>query len=501
MKKTAFIILCITLLSKILGFSRELVLSYYYGASQISDAYFVAVAVPAILLEFLGIAIATSYIPVMSKIAYEEGRESAIRYTVNLINHVLIFVLVIFLVSEIMAPFIVKVLAVGFTGELLESTIKFSRIMLLSIFVLGLVNIFAGYLQLEGNYIIPAMIGIPLNIITIASIIIASKTNAIVLIVGTMLAQFSQIIFMMPWVLKKKLRYRWELDFKDKRIKATILIALPVIIGASVNQINILVDKTIASTIVVGGISALNYASKMNLFIQGVFVISITTVLFPQIAKMSEENNLKGVKDSVLESFGVINFLVIPITIGALIFSKEIVTVLFARGAFNQHALDLTSSALFFYSIGLIGFGYREVLSKAFYSMHDTKVPVLNGTIGVIINIILNFLFSRFMGIGGLALATSISALLTALLMTWSLQKKLGDLSIWNIDFVKILVASLIMGFFSKIAYGWLFLKIGETYSLFLSVFCGMILYIILGLFFKIDEVVRLRNTVARIKI
>ncbi|MDO5061763.1 MAG: murein biosynthesis integral membrane protein MurJ [Peptostreptococcaceae bacterium] len=501
MKKTALIILCITLISKILGFGREVILSYFYGASPISDAYFVAVTVPAILLEFLGIAIATSYIPMMSRISHEEGMESAQRYTVNLINHVLLFVMIVFVLAELLAPFIVKLLAVGFEGDLLEITVKFSRVMLSSIFVLGLLNIFGGYLQLQGNYLIPAMMGLPLNIITILSIYLAARSNDHVLIIGTALAQFSQMFFMLPWVWKSGLKYRRSLDLKDERIRATIWIALPVILGASVNQINLLVDKTIASTIVVGGISALNYAGKLNLFIQGVFVVSITTVLFPRIAKMAEEKNIQGIREGISESFAMIDLLVIPITIGALIFSKEIVAVLFGRGAFDENALLLTSSALFFYSIGMIGFGYREVLSKAFYSMHDTKTPVVNATIGVGINIILNLVLSRFMGLGGLALATSISALVTAALMMGSLRKKLGKLDIWSIDVAKILLASVVMGGCAKMTFDLLSVGGGMFSSLVLAVLCGVVVYVILGLLLKIEEAVKLKNiVVARLK-
>src|SRR5699024_3854161 len=172
-----------------------------------------------------------------------------------------------------------------------------------------------------------------------------------------------------------------------------------------------LVDRTIASRVVEGGITALNYANRLNGFIQGIFVLSISTALYPMISKMAAENNMQGLKKSVAEAISGINLLVIPATVGSMVFAEPVVMLLFGRGAFDSNAISLTTAALFYYSIGMLGFGLREVLSRAFYSLQDTKTPAINAAIAVVINIVLNIVLSKFMGIGGLALATSISAI------------------------------------------------------------------------------------------
>jgi len=183
-----------------------------------------------------------------------------------------------------------------------------------------------------------------------------------------------------------------------------VYIALPVIIGVSVNQINVLVDRTIASRVAEGGITALNYASRLNGFVQGIFVLSITTALYPMISKMVAESNMEGLKKSVSEAISGINLLVIPATVGSMIFAEPVVMLLFGRGKFDVEAIAMTSAALFFYSLGMLGFGLREVLSRAFYSLQDTKTPAINATIAVVMNIIPNIILSKYMGIGGLAL-------------------------------------------------------------------------------------------------
>lgn len=158
------------------------------------------------------------------------------------------------------------------------------------------------------------------------------------------------------------------------------MISLPVIVGQSVNQINVLVDRTLASNIAIGGISAFNYANRLNNFVQGLFVVSITTAPYPMIFKMGAEDKMKGLKSSISEAIAVIDLLVIPATIVAMLFSKEVVTLLFGRGAFTPEAVTMTANALFFYSIGMIDFGLRDILSRGFYALQDTKTPMIKAT-------------------------------------------------------------------------------------------------------------------------
>jgi putative peptidoglycan lipid II flippase len=298
---------------------------------------------------------------------------------------------------------------------------------------------------------------------------------------------------LIPFVRKNGYRYQPLLDFKDENIRMMVLIALPVIVGTSVNEINVLVDRTLASSIAVGGISALNYARRLNGFVQGLFVVSITTVLYPMISKMAAEKNMKGLKTYVSEAISIINLLVIPATIGAMIFSKEIVVLLFGRGAFTPEAAEMTSNALFYYSIGMIAFGLRDILSRAFYALQDTKTPMINATIAVVLNIILNVILSRYMGIGGLALATSISAVVSTLLMFITLRKKIGGFGLKEIStsFVKISIASILMGVIALWSFSLLGQTLRENLALVLAIGVGALAYAVLIYFLKVPEVER----------
>ncbi|NSW91997.1 MAG: murein biosynthesis integral membrane protein MurJ [Firmicutes bacterium] len=491
MKRIALLLMFLEVLSKILGFTREITLSYFYGASGISDAYLISLTIPTVIFAFVGTGIATSYIPIYSSIVKERGIEAADRFSNNLISFLFLVCTFIVLIGLIFTGPIVKLFASGFEGDTLKLAVSFTRISIFGVFFMGTAYIFKSYLQIQKNFTVPALIGFPFNIIIIASIVLSSRFNKVILSVGIIAAIASQLIFLLPFAYKKGYRYSFVLDKRDKHLMRMIYLSLPVILGTSVNQINTLVDRTLASRIAVGGISALNYANRLNGFVQGIFVLSIATVMYPMISKMAAENNMAGLKKTLSEAITSINLLVIPATVGAMIFAEPVVKLLFGRGAFDADAVSMTSYALFFYSIGMIGFGLREVLSRAFYSLQDTKTPMVNAAIAVVMNIILNIVLSRFLGLGGLALATSISAIFCTVLLFIGLRKKIGPFGMKSItiSFVKILCASLIMGVFARTVYGILITRMNFNLSLVLTIGAGAAIYFAIICFMKIEDV------------
>lgn len=491
MKKTAIILMILTIVSKLFGFTRELVLSYFYGASNISDAYLIALTIPSVIFGFIGSGISTGYIPMYSKIEEEYGIKEGNRYTNNLVNLMIVLCTILIIFGLLYTEKLIKVFATGFQGETLALAVKFTRISLVGMYFTGLLAVFKGFLQLKRNFAIPALIGFPLNLFIILSIVLSYKTNIVILAIGSVIATAAQLVLLIPFVYREGYRYKFVLNIKDEHIKNMLYIALPVIIGVSVNQINVLIDRTLASSIVEGGITALNYASRLNGFVQGLFISPIVTVLYPTISKMVAENNIKGLKKSVAESISVISLLVVPIIIGSMLFATPVVDLLFGRGAFDIKALSMTSNALFFYSIGMLGFGLRDVLSRAFYSMQDTKTPMINATVGVIINIVLNLILSKYLGIGGLALATSISAIVTTVLLFISLRKKIGPFGMKSIiiSFFKILLSSLVMGLLAKLSFDYLLFTFSQNISLIVAVGVGALSYLVIIYFMKIDDV------------
>lgn len=491
MKKTALILIILTIGSKILGFTRDLVLSYFYGASDISDAYLIALTIPLSIFAFIGNGLATSYIPVYNDVIKKKEPRSVYRFTSNVINFILLMCALISIAVLIFTAPVVKLFASGFTGQTLQLAIKFTRISILGIFFSSLIYIFNSYLHLQNKFFLPALMGIPFNLFMIVSIYLSVKYNIALLSIGSVGALAIQFILMIPFIYKLGYRHHAILDKGDEDLRKMMFLSLPIIIGVSVNQINLLVDRTIASRILEGGVSILTYAERLNLFIQGIFVMSLATIVYPVISKLASEGNMDGLKKRLSETIRSINLLIIPSTVGIMNFSEPIVGVLFGRGAFDNQGISMTAYALSLYSIGMIGFGLREILSRTFYSLKDTKTPMINAAIAVGINILLNIVLSRFLGIGGLALATSISAIFCTFLLFISLRRKIGPLGMKRVieSTGKILVSSFTMGALAKLVYRVLISRYSLALSLGVSIIIGALTYFVMIFVMKVEEV------------
>ena len=446
--------------------------------------------IPAVIFAFIGGGISTAFIPLYSKIERNGGKLSADRYTSNLVNSVLVFSTMLVVVILLFTKPVVKMFAAGFTGETLELTVNFTRIGAVGLYFTAMIHIFGGYLRLHNHYIVPELIGFPSNVIIIVGTFISYTTNVYVLVIASVAATFVQFAVLIPSIRKTNYRHDWFLKFNDPKLRTMAIIALPVILGRSIDQINVLVDRTMASQLAVGGISVLNYASKLNRFVEGIFVASIITVMYPMIAKMAANDDLKALKVSVSESISIINVLVLPSTLGLMIFSREVIGLLFGRGAFTQEALNITGDALFYYAIGMFTLG-RRVLYRAFYALQDTRTPMIVSSVAVVVNIIFNVLLSRVMGISGLALATSISCVISSILMLIALRVKVGPLglSVMAKSFLKICTASIIMGVLAYLAYSKLSHTFGQNASLLIAITIGALSYSVVIYFMRIPEV------------
>lgn len=480
----------LTVLSKITGFARDITLSYFYGATSISDAYIISITITSVLFSLIIMGISTAYIPMFKKIEHENGEQQATFFTNNLLNIVLIVTTIVILIGLFFAHSLVKLFAFGFDGETKKTAVIFTRIALVGIYFTSLTQLFTSYLQLKGKFTIPAMIGLPFNMIIIVAIFISAQWNIVVLAIGSVLAAFIQLLFLIPSLCKVNYRYVPVVQFTDKNIKKMVTIVFPIMIGISIDQINLMIDKTIASTLTEGGISALMYSSRLNDFVQGIFVLSFVTVMFPVISNMAARKHTQDFKKSISNVLSSVILIVVPASIGIMVLAEPITKLLFGHGHFDERAIHMTAYALFFYSIGMIGYGLREVFNRTFYSIQDSKTPMYNASIAVVLNIGLNFLLSSFMGISGLALATSISALFCSALLGMSLRRKIGAFGTKeNLRILlKAVFASAVMGGVVYILHEYLLTNWHALLKMSTVVFAGGMVYFILIYALKVQE-------------
>ena len=446
-KTTALVLMLIILTSKITGFFRDIVLAQTFGAGEITDAYLTALNIPVVLFDGISAALGTTFIPIYFKIKSSKGQEEVNKFTSNILNIVILVSLVFVLLGVIFAPYIVKIFAVGFKGDVFDLTVNYSKILIFSMVFIAINGLVSSYLVASGNVYISGAITIPFNIFVIIAIIFASVTESYVMVYGTLIAYIAQLLFQLPLLIKKGYKHRLTVNLRDENIRQILFLVIPVFIGSYINQINAVVNRTLASTLDSGSITALNYANKLNMFAVGVIAVAISTIMYPILSKLASEGNKKLFKINISKSINMIVIIMLPIMVVMTTFSKEIVKVLFEEGSFNSHDTYLTSTALFFYSIGILSYGLKELLAKSFYSLQDTKTPVRNATISVVINIVFSIILVNIMGIGGLALASSISATVTTMLLLISLRKKIGKIGFSYIlkTFIKGAIASIVM--------------------------------------------------------
>ena len=495
--KSALMIMIFSLGSKFLGFLREVLIASKFGSGMQTDAFFIAVSATTLIGSFLINSISTTFIPVISEVETREGRKGKIKHTNNMINVTIVISLVLVTIALIGTPLIIKILASGFEGEQFTLAVKLTRIGLPIIIFSGLIGVFKGFLESEQRFYATAITGFPFNLVYIVYLIFLSSIFGIIgLMVSAVIAVISQLLIQIPELKKAGFRYKFIIDIKDNYIKRVLYLSLPVLIGVAINDINAIIDKTLASGLVSGSISALNYANRLNGLLLGVFISAITTVVFPLLAREFSNDNLPGVKKIMAYGVNLILLITIPATVGLIILATPIVQVAFERGAFTSNDTIMTSSALIFYSLGVIASSLRLLITRVYYSLQDTKTPMLNAGISVGLNIILNLILVQFMAHAGLALATSIANTVATLILYFALKKKIGSLGTrgYISNFIKAGFASAIMGVIVYVVYHGLYgflgvSKLANLISLLSAVGTGVIVYGVLCYVFGIEEV------------
>lgn len=494
--KATIVLMIVTMLSKILGFCRELTLTYVYGASSVTDVYITTLSIPTILFASIGTAIGTTIIPLFYEVDKIRGRENSLKFINNIFNIVIILSIILAILGFIFAEPLVKVFAIDFTGDKLELAVSFTKIMIFGVVFIGLSNMMTSWLQISGEFSIPGMIAVPFNIFIIMGIMLSFKGDIKIMAIWSLMGIVSQFFFQLPFAIKNGYRYKLYINLKDEYIKKILALIMPVFIGVAVNQLNTIVDRSLASTLGNGFITVLNSANRLNGFVLGIFITTIASVIYPTLSKISSENDKEKFSNSVSKSINIVVLLIVPISVGAIVLAEPVVRIVFERGAFNSEATHMTAVALACYSLGILWIGLREILNNVFYSLQDTKTPMVNGSLAVSMNIVLNFVFIKFLGYAGIALATSISAFICIVLLFISLKKKIGYFGQDKIlnTMVKSFIAAVVMGFITVVSYNLIAKILGlgfikEVVALLIAIGIGALVYGGTVIILKVEEV------------
>lgn len=448
MFKSGIIIMIITMISRILGLVRGTLIAYYFGASSLTDAYFSAFKVTNFFRQLLGEgALGNTFIPIYNERIEKIGEEKSKQLIFSILNLLFIFSTIISLIMFIFSKQIIGGIVNGFSPETQKLATKLLQVMSIYFVFISLSGMISAILNNFKKFIIPASTSIFFNLAIIIMAKYYSKTVGVnALAYGVVIGGILQFVVVLPQFFKIVKTYSFRIDFKDEYLKKIFIMMLPMLLGIVARQVNSIVDQMFASHLESGGVSALENATRLYLLPVGVFGISISTVVFPTLAKATAQNNFELVKNSLIKGLNILLFLIVPSTIVLTFYAKDVVKLTLSYGKFGEKAVFMTSGALIFYSLGLYFYTAIHLMTRAFYSMKDTKLPVRFSIISICVNIILNFALIKSMKYNGLALSTSIAGGVNFLLLLFVFKKKYINFSLKQVFtfFVKVILAGIL---------------------------------------------------------
>lgn len=449
MLRATVVILLLNLLSRFLGFVRDAVITWQFGASGMTDAYLVAYTIPYALEAVLGMSFVTVIVPVLTRYLVQGAQEEGSLVASSIVSGTGLFLAFITAVGLAIAPALVKLLAPGFTSEELALTVRLTRIMFPSIIFMGMGLMFSGILNTHKRFALPAFAPALANLVIILAVLLFGARYRIEgLAAGTLAGFIGFLLIQLPGMRNLDLRLTWRLDFRHPRVKQAIKAIIPVTFATGVNQVNLAVNRFFASGLSPGSITALDLANRVMNLPLGVFAAAVATAAFPTMAEKAARKDLAGFAGDFMGSLRLVSLTMLPATVGLMVLREPVIRLLFERGAFQAEATGMTAGALLYFALGLLFLGGIYLLTRAYYSLGDLKTPALVGGVAVACNGIFSILLLPLLGHQGLALANTLAAMVNAGLLFYLLGRRipLGRWSSLVIPLGKMGFASLVMG-------------------------------------------------------
>jgi putative peptidoglycan lipid II flippase len=418
------------LASRLLGWIRLLVIGSQFGASADLDAYFAAFRIPdAIFQLVVAGALSAALIPVFTSYRARDDEREAWHLASSVINLVLIALAVFSLVMAILAPWVVPIIAPGFDAPTTEQTIRLTRIMLLSPVFVGMGAVVSGLLNSYGRFGVPALAPLVYNLAIIAAAVVLAPTLGVEgLAIGVVAGSVLHLAIQLPQLRKVAGHYDLTLGLGHPGVRKVAWLMGPRLLGLAAGQVNFIVSTILASNLGVGAVTAYNYAYQLSQIPVGVLGVSVAVALFPTFSRDAALGRIAEIRRQLSTSLRMLIFLAAPLMATTIVLARPIAAVFFQYGLFSNAATERTAGALVFFSLGLAGHIVVHVLTRAFYALQDTRVPVLWAVIAVAINVPLMAILSRPMGVEGLALALSIAATLEVIGLAWALRRRIDSI-------------------------------------------------------------------------
>jgi putative peptidoglycan lipid II flippase len=449
-----------TLLSRILGLVRDMVLARFFAVSMVMDAFLVANRIPNMLRRFFAEgAFSQGFVPVMARYREKHSHDEAREFVDAIAGTFATVLFVVTLIGVVAAPVLVAIVAPGFIGdggdfELATMMLRFTFPYL---FFVSLTAFAGGMLNTYGRFAVPAFTPVILNVALIASVYFLAPyldEPGMALAYAVFVAGILQLLLQIPFLMQIRALPRPKLNWQHAGVRSSMRLMLPAIFGSSVAQVNVLIGGMIASLLGVGKISLLYYSDRLMEFPLGLFGIALATVTLPYLSRQFSNGAHDEFAATIDWSMRLVLLIATPAAAGLIVLAEPLVATIFYGGAFSADDVQMTALALQAFAIGLVGFSFVKILAPAYFARHDTRTPVRIALIAMAVNLVVSIFLAWYLtkqgyagNHAGLALAISIAALLNAVLLYRGLRKDgvIRHTQGWGLLLLQTLVATVAM--------------------------------------------------------
>lgn len=428
--RTGALVGALTMLSRVLGLLRDIVIATLFGARPEADAFFVAFRIPNLFRRlFAEGAFSQGFVPVMADYRARFDAAEVRRFLARVTGALAATLLLVVIVGMVAAPWLVSLFAPGFDGDdgRRELTVTLLRLTFPYLLLISLTALCGGVLNSFNRFAVPALTPVWLNICLIAAALgLASHLQEPILALGwgVLLAGIAQLAFQAPAMARIGMLVRPRWAPRDPGVRRVVALMLPAMFAASVSQLNLLVDTLLASTLVAGSIAWLYYADRLMELPLGIFAIALATVLLPRLSREHADGDPAVFSATLDEGLRLGLLLTVPAAAALIVLGQPLITALFHYGAMTAGDVEQAGFALQAYALGLVGFTGVKILAPGFFARHDTRTPVRIAVQALVVNLVLNLVLIGPLAHVGLALATSLAALANAGLLLRGLHRQ-----------------------------------------------------------------------------
>ncbi len=502
--RSATLISFATLISRVLGFVRDVVIARLFGVYTIAQAFVIAFRIPNLLRDFVGEgATNAAFVPVFSEYQHKRTKEEFWELANVVLNLLLVILSLITLLGVIFSPVIVRLIAPGFveSPDKFWATVELNRYIFPYILLISLAAYCMGILNSLKHFAAPAFAPCLLNIsIIVFALLFGEGIKGLAL--GVLVGGVLQLAVQVPVLYQKGFRFKLPKTFNHPGARTIGKLMLPRVLSTSIYQLNNFVDSIFGSLAFIvgeGGVAVLYFSYRLIQFPLGLFSTALSQAILPTFSTQALEDNHANLKHTLSWGLRATFFVMIPASVAFMVLSNPMVTTLFGGGKFDAYSARLTASALFFYSVGLFAYGGTRILQSCFFSLKDTVTPTKVSALALVMNIIFCVGLMFPLKIAGIALATSVSGIISFFVLFVLLEKKIGDFGNRQVIFsaARILLASLCMGgvcyLISRNLAG-----MNKFALLGLEAFAGVVTYALFCFIFGVSEMRELWNWVAK---